>query len=377
MDVLHEPFQEQLSTGCAGYLFANSKEGPMNDKRRLYSPVVYCTLTALFLFMFLLSSASQGSAAPFYKGKMIRLVVGFPPGGGFDTFARLLARHMPRYLPGEPRMIVQNMPGAGSLVATNRVYNMPGNGLTIVTFQFSMVVQALVGTPGVKFDPRKYIWLGHPSLGALPEVLWIRSELPIRSLEDLRRRKEPLNIGASSRGTSGSLAGELLRAVGLPVKNIYGYKGSAPTMAALERKEIDARVLPQDTMQGTYRRYIDENIVRPIFALGKEPRLKPIPGIATLEDLTLTEELRKLAEFITSTWTLLRPFAVPPGTPPEQVSLLREAFMKAMKSPQLVKDAKRQGVIIVPTSGEEVEAIVARLYQTPPAILEKYKKFAE
>jgi len=160
-------------------------------------------------------------------------------------------------------MIVQNMPGAGSLVATNRVYTMPGDGLTIVTFQFSMVVRALVDTPGVRFDPRKYIWLGHPSLGALPEVLWIRSDLPIRNLADLRRRKEPLNIGASSRGTSGSLAGELLRAVGLPVKNIYGYKGSAPTMAALERKEIDARVLPQDTMQGTYRRYIDENIVRP------------------------------------------------------------------------------------------------------------------
>ena len=349
----------------------------MNDKRRVCSPVVYCTLTALFLFMFLLSSASQGSAAPFYKGKMIRLVVGFPPGGGFDTFARLLARHMPRYLPGKPRMIVQNMPGAGSLVATNRVYTMPGDGLTIVTFQFSMVVQALVDTPGVRFDPRKYIWVGHPSLGALPEVLWIRSELPIRSLEDLRRRKEPLNIGASSRGTSGSLAGELLRAVGLPVKNIYGYKGSAPTMAALERKEIDARVLPQDTMQGTYRRYIDENIVRPIFALGKEPRLKPLPGVATLEDLKLSEEQRKLAEFITSTWTLLRPFAVPPGTPPELVRLLREAFMKAMKSPQLVKDAKRQGVIIVPTPGEEVERIVERLYQTSPEILEKYKKFAE
>jgi tripartite-type tricarboxylate transporter receptor subunit TctC len=320
---------------------------------------------------------AEGANDPFFKGKMIRLVVGYAPGGGFDTFARLLARHLRRYVPGQPRIIVQNMPGAGSLVAANRIYEMqPGDGLTMVTFHFGMVTQALTRSATIKFDPLKYTWLGDPAIGGLPQVLWIRSELPIRSLEDLKSRREPLAVGQTGVGTGAAVAGEFLRQVGLPIKIVYGYRGSAASMAALERKETDGRIMTQSTMETIYRRFIDEGLVRPILIMGNDPRVKPFPGVATLKDLKLTPEQQQMADFLMITWRLLRLYALPPGTPPERIKVLRQAFVKALKSPKLLSDAKRQGVILSPIFGQDVERIVQELFQTPPQILERYKKLA-
>ncbi len=347
----------------------------MNTRTRGFSRVILCILIALLWAGVRTVPAAEGSNDPFYKGKMIRLVVGYAPGGGFDTFARLLARHLRRYVPGQPRIIVQNMPGAGSLVAANRIYEMqPGDGLTIVTFHFGMVTQALIKSATVKFDPLKYTWLGDPAIGGLPQVLWVRSEVPIHSLEDLKARKEPLSVGATGVGTSAGVASEFLRYVGLPIKVVYGYRGSAATMAALERKETDGRVMTQSTMQTIYRRFIDEGVVRPILYLGSDPRVKPLPGVATLKNLKLTRDQRKLADFLMTTWRLLRLYALPPGTPPERIRVLRQAFVKALKSPKLLSEAERQGVVLSPIFGEDVERIVQELFQTPPQILERYKK---
>ncbi len=347
----------------------------MNTKTRGFGKVILFILIALLWAGMWTVPEAQGETAPFFKGKLIRFVVGYAPGGGFDTFARLLARHLRHYVPGNPRIIVQNMPGAGSLVAANRVYEMqPGDGLTIVTFHFGMVTQALIGSETVKFNPLKYTWLGDPAIGGLPQVLWVRSELPIRSLEDLKARKEPLSVGATGVGTGAAVAAEFLRQVGLPIKVVYGYRGSAATMAAMERKETDGRVLTQSTMQTIYRRFIDEGVVRPILYLGSDPRVEPIPGVATLKDLKLTPDQRKLADFLMTTWRLLRLYALPPGTPPERVQVLRQAFVKTLKSPKLLKDAEKQGVVLSPIYGEEVGRIVEGLFQTPSEILEKYKK---
>ncbi len=345
----------------------------MNGITEMVRRVFVSILAILFWVVVLEAPGAQG--APFYKGKTIRMVVGYSPGGGFDTFARLLARHLVNFIPGKPKIIVQNMPGAGSLVAANRVYAMkPGDGLTIVTFHFGTITLALSGEKTVTFDPLKYNWLGDPTIGGLPQVLWIRGDLPIRTLEDLKKRKEPLAFGATGTSSGASLAGEFLRSLGLPVRNIYGYKGSARTMAALERKETDGRIMTQATMETIYTRHIDEGLVRPILSLGSDPRVKPLPGVATVANLKLNPDQRKLFEFLKSTWALLRLYAVPPGTPPERVRILREAFLKALKSPKLVKDAKRQGVVIAPISGEEVTKIVKRLSQTPPETIERYKK---
>ena len=145
-------------------------------------------------------------------------------------------------------------------------------------------------------------------------------------------------------------------------------------MAALERKETDGRILTQSTMQTIYRRYIDEGVVRPILYMGSDPRVKRIPGVATLKDLNLTPDQRKMADFLMTTWRLLRLYALPPGTPPERIKVLRQAFVRALKSPKLLSDAEKQGVVLSPIYGEEVGRIVEGLFQTPPEILEKYKK---
>ena len=180
-------------------------------------------------------------------------------------------------------------------------------------------------------------------------------------------------------GTSPAVMAEFLKSLGYPVKNVTGYRGSSNTFAALERDELHGRIISQSSMETVFRRFLDEDIVRPILAIGKEPRLKPLEGIATLEDLKLSSANREIAEFMINTWALLRTYAVPPGTPAHRVKTLREAFLKALKSPKLLKDARRQGVIVNPVSGQEVTKTIERLSkltQSNPEIIRKYKELA-
>ncbi len=329
------------------------------------------------VFLGLSLTGSAWAQKSFYKGKMVRIVVGFPPGGGFDTFSRLLARHLKRHIPGNPSIIVQNMPGAGSLVAANRVYAMqPGDGLTLVNIHYNVALQSFLGDPAVKFDASRYRWLGEPSIGALPRVLFVRTGMGIRNLDDLRKRKQPIALGESSRATGAAIAGEFLRSIGLPVKNVLGYRGSAAVFAAIERKEVDARITSQTNVQTTYRRFLDEGMIRPILILGKDPRVKPFPGVATLDDLKLDTNQRKLADYLFKTWSHLRIYGLPPGVPQKRIAVLREAFAKTVKSPKLIKDAERQGVIVSPSPWEAIEADMKSLAQASPKTLKMYKKLA-
>ena len=315
------------------------------------------------------------AADSFFEGKTITMVVGYGAGGGFDTLARLLARHMPRHIPGKPRFIVQNKPGAGSLVAANWVYGkQPGDGRHIAVFHYSLVTQAIVGDPTVTFDPKKFIWFGEPTIGTLPRVLFLRSSLNIRTLDDLKNRKEPLAIGDTARGTGAAVATEFLKGLGLPLKNVLGYRGSADVFAAIERGEVDGRITSQESVITRYKRFLDDGILRPVLSLGNDPRLKPFPGTATFEDLKLNAEQEKLAKFLTRTWSRLRMFALPPGTPPDRVKILREAFSKTLKDPKLLKEAKRQRQIISPAPWQDVEEDIKGLAQAPQNLVDKYKK---
>jgi len=344
----------------------------MVHARTLTKQFLLVALPALVLWI---GEPAQAASESFFKGKTVRLIVGYSPGGGFDTFARLMARYLKRHIPGNPSVLVLNMPGAGSLVAANRVYAMqPGNGLTIVTFHFSMVTQALTGDPNVTFDPSKFIWLGEPAVGGLPQVLWVRTDLGINSLEDLRKSSKTLALGATSASVAPAVMGEFMRQqMNLPVRNVLGYRGSSNIMVALERKELDGRVISLATMQTIYRRLLAEKLVRPIFAMGEEARLEPLANVPTLKDVKLADNQRELADFLVSIWKLLRVYALPPGTPPERVSILRQAFRETLKDPDLLKDAERQKVTISPLSAEYVTDSVRKLTKTSPKILEAYK----
>ena len=286
-----------------------------------------------------------------------------------------MGRYLSAHIPGNPSIIVMNMPGAGSKAAANRVYAMqPGDGRTIVAFNAGSLVDAVVGDKTVKFDPRKFNWITDPAIGSLPEVLWVRSDLPIKTFEDFKNSKKPLHAGSTGVGSASTAATLFLRHLGFPIKAVMGYRGTANVMAAMERKELDARVMSQQTMQGNYRRYIKSGLVRPILSMGEEPRLKPIPGIATLKDLNLNAEQQRMADFLIGTWKLLRLFAVPPGTPPDRVAILRKGFMDALSSPELLEQAERQNLVISPADPQDIEKTVADLYGAPKELLDKYKK---
>jgi len=345
----------------------------MNRSARL--KMVSSALALVFWAVALVQPAL--SEESFFKGKMIRIVVGFSPGGGFDTFARVLARHLPRYLPGSPSMIVQNMPGAGSMTAANRVYAMqPADGLTIVAFIYGTTFQYFLGDPKVKFNPTKYHWLGEPTVGSVPTTLFIRTDLPIRNLQDLKNSKKPIFLGASARTNLASLGAYYLKSLGLPIKPVLGYRGSALVFAAIERKELDGYFTSQETAQTRYRRFLDDDILRPILAFGSDPRVKPFPGIATDNDLNFDPKQRQFADFMIKTWRHSRLFAIPPGVPPERLAIIRKAFDDMLKDPKVIQEGDRLGVRISPSSWQKIEQDIKELSEAPPWIIEKYKELA-
>jgi len=346
----------------------------MLNMRRFTMQFLLVAAPALILWISA-SHPAKAASESFFAGKTVRLIVGYSPGGGFDTFARLMARYLKRHIPGNPTVLVLNMPGAGSLVAANRVYAMqPGNGLNIVTFHFSLVTQALTGDPNVKFDPSKFIWLGEPTVGGLPQVFWIRTDLGINSLEEVKNSSKPLALGATASTVAPAVMGEFMRQyMKLPVRNVLGYRGSSNIMVALERKELDGRVISLPTMQAVYRRLLTEKVVLPIFSMGEDPRIESLPNVPTLEDVKLGEKGNELAEFLVSIWKILRVYAVPPGTPPGRVKILREAFRETLKDPELLKDAERQKLIISPLSAEYITETVHKITKTKPSIIEVYK----
>ncbi len=348
----------------------------MNGKSGAPTRIALFALAVVLCLWLHPAAPAQGATSPFYEGKTVKIIVGLSPGGGFDTFARLLARHLPQYIPGKPRFIVQNMPGAGSLIAANRVYaEQPGDGLTIVNFATGIVLQALMGDPAVQFDPMKYMWLGDPSLPALPRVLWVRGDLPIRTLADLNNRKEPLAVGATGVGQSAAIMGEFERSLGLNVKVVFGYKGSTGILAALERKELEGMNLSLHFVQDRYGHFIENGTIRPFLAIGTGPGAEAPAGVVTLKDLTLSSDQQKLADFLIQSWSILRLYAVPPGTPPDRFNALQEGFLKALASPKFISEAKRQGIRVAPRSGKDVARIIGLMTGAPPKIVDQYKTF--
>ena len=339
------------------------------------------TGTALFaltvaLCLWLHPGAPAQGATSFYEGKTVKMIVGVSPGGGFDTFARMLARHLPSYIPGKPRFIVQNMPGAGSLIAANRVYaEQPGDGLTIVNFAAGIIMQALMQDPAAKFDPKKFMFLGDPSLPALPRVLWVRGDLKVRTLADLKKRKEPLAVGATGVGQSAAIMGEFERYLGLNVKVVFGYRGSSGILAALERKELEGMNLSLHFVQDRFGHLIENGTIRPFLAIGTGPGAEAPPGVATLKDLTLSSDQRQMADFLIGSWSILRLYALPPGTPPDRFEVLQEAFLKALASPGFISEAKRQGIRVAPRSGKDVARIIKLMTDAPPGVVAQYRKF--
>jgi tripartite-type tricarboxylate transporter receptor subunit TctC len=313
-------------------------------------------------------------AAQPYAGKTVTIVVGYKPGGGYDRTARMLARHLPNHIPGKPAVIVQNMPGANSLIAANHVYNVAKpDGLTIGTFNRNLPIAQLLKVDGVKFDMTKFAWIG--SAASESTILAIRSDLPYKTIEDLKKAKEPVVIGATGPGANTYDFPLLLKELlGLNLKVVSGYSSSADIMLAIERKEVDGRAGSYSSIVS----FIDRKLVHPLLrARAVEPGIEKLP---VDESLAPNPRAKAIMALRSAPEVIGRPYVMTPGTPPELLRTVREAFAKAIKDPQLVAEAKKAKTELEYVSGDEAVKVMKEVLDQPEDVVKefgKYIKFGE
>lgn len=327
------------------------------------------TRTAKTLVALLVLGASLPAAAQSFAGKTVTIIVGYKPGGGYDATARLLARHLPKHLPGKPTVIVQNMPGGNSIIAANHMYNVAKpDGLTIGTFNRNLPIAQLTGVQGVKFDVRKFAWIG--SAANETTILAIRADLPYKTFDELRKAKEPVVIGSTGPGANTHDFPLLLKdLLGVNLKIVSGYSSSADIMLAVERKEVDGRAGSLTSL----RPFIDRNLVRPVIrARSTEPGLEKLP---VDESFAPNPKAKAIMALRSAPEQVARPYVLPPKTPDAIVRAMRDAFAKAVKDPELLAEAKKAQMDIQLTSGDEAVKILSEVLQQPKDIVEEFSKY--
>jgi tripartite-type tricarboxylate transporter receptor subunit TctC len=313
----------------------------------------------------------------FFSGKTIRIIVGSSPGGGYDYWGRLLARYMSKYIPGNPEAVVQNMPGGGSLVATNYVYSVAkADGLTLGMPNQLVYMGQVVGDKEARFDIQKLNWIGSPDRN--PTVLYIRADAPHKSMEDVIKAKTPPKCGGSGRDSS-SLIFALEDLIGAKFEVVLGYQGGSQTDLAIERGEVVCRSmgLGAHFSRQPFTLWHSKDFDRHLVQTGRrrDDRALDTPTLYELMDRYKTAELgRQLATVLTAGEDFGHPVIAPPGIPADRVKLLREAYANTLKDPALIADIKKQEYDFDPGSGEELQALAKTVINQPPQVIERLKK---
>lgn len=310
----------------------------------------------------------------FFKGKVIRIVVGFSAGGGFDTYSRLIAQHLGKHIPGNPTVIVENMTGAGSLIAANHIYKVAKpDGLTIGNWNGGLVLSQLFGLPGIQFDARKFHWIGSPL--NLSAVIGLSKATGITNMQQWMAAKKPVQMGVTAPGSNLYDVPKILQAaIGLPTNFVVGYKGFDEIRLALEAGEVDAAAPAWPSARATWSRALENGQVVIVVQTGAK-RSPYLPNVPLAIEFAKNEEARQLIRAGTdSTSSINRAYSLPPETPVERVQLLRKAFQTTMSDPELIAQAKKAKLEFEPISGEEVESAIADLFKLPSSVLEKLKQ---
>ena len=333
-------------------------------------------LPILLVTLGILTPIYAAAAAPeeYYKDKTIRFVVGYTSGGGFDTLSRMVARHIGKHLPGRPATLVDNMPGAGSALAANHLYNRTKpDGLTSAMWNGGLITQPVLGTgAGMEFDARRFHWLGAPV--ASNQVCALTKASGITSVEKWLAEKKPIKIGGTAPGNSTDDVPRVLSvALGLPLQVVDGYKGTADIRLAAESGEIGGACWGWETMKSTWpgiQRGEAKVIVQAMAE--KHPDLREVPNAI---DFAKTKESRQLIEAgIHDPSAIIYLFSLAPETPKDRVQQLRTAFAQTLKDAEFLAEAEKAKQEIAPISGEEVEKIVARLFKLEPGLIGKLKE---
>ncbi len=326
-------------------------------------------------------SAAADEAADFFRGKTVQVIVGYGPGGGNDVYARLLARHMGRHIPGNPGLVVQNMPGAGSLVAANYLANVaPKDGTAIGTFARNLPLASAVGAnPNIRFDARKLTWLGSASSYRDDAyILWVRPEAKVRSIAEARKSGgEQLVLAGTSEGDTSYDVPVLLRQVlGLDIKLIGGYRDSNGMFQAVEGKEVDGRLADLSSVSSARAHWLKPGAMLQLLQFGRATRHKDFPDVPTARELASSASDRLLIETMEAPFALTRPYAGPAGIPPARAKALQAAFLAVQSDAAYLEEARLLRLDISPIGPAEVDALLKRIAEAPEALKAEVKKLA-
>jgi tripartite-type tricarboxylate transporter receptor subunit TctC len=339
------------------------------SRKHLRSIIVIITLAVAH------GALAASSADDFYRGKVIRIIVGFSAGGGFDTYARSLSRYMGKYIPGNPTIIVDNMPGAGSLISANHIYRVAKpDGLTIGAFNGNQVLGQLIGAQGILFDARKMEWMGAP--GYNHDLCVLNQKTAIANAEQWLASKTLMRLGGSAPGSTTDDTAKILKeAIHLPMRLITGYKGTADIRVAVESGEIDGLCgFSWVSVRSTWRKAIESGQV--IIMLQSNGKAHPdLPKVPLTLGFAKTPEARQLIEAgVHQPSQITYGYSLPPNTPKDRVQILRKGFLQTMKDSDFLNDAGKANLEIAPEAGEEVEQLIQNLFKTPPAVVAKLKE---
>ncbi|HEX6176448.1 MAG TPA: tripartite tricarboxylate transporter substrate-binding protein [Candidatus Binatia bacterium] len=332
-------------------------------------------LGALSHLEFVKADTAHAQSKPFYEGKTVRVIVG--PSGGYDYWARLLARYMPKYIAGNPSFVVQAMPGAGSVIATNYVYNLAQpDGLTVGMPTQQIYMGEFVGNDEVKFQMRKFLWIGSPDRN--PAILYIRADTPYRTIDDVVKSKVPPKCGGTG-WESSSLIVALEEALGAKFELVLGYQGANEVDLAVVRGEVVCRDLgltahfSREPFLSWHAKGFDRHLLQT--GRKRDARAADTPTIFELMDRYKTPEVnRRAIEVLTAGEGFGHPMMAPPGTPVDRVKILREAYAQALRDPELIAEAQKGRWVIEPVSGEELQSLAERIMVQPPDVVNQVKK---
>lgn len=316
----------------------------------------------------------------FYQSKTITVIAGANAGSTYDLYVRLLTGHMGKYIPGNPNFIVQNMGGAGSVIGANYIFNVAKpDGLWIGAVQPAIYFHQLLKQKEIKFDWARFTWIG--STDKTDQMLYMRADLPYKSLADVRQAKEPPRCGATAAGTSGVYILKLLEeTLGTRFNIVSGYQGVRDIDLAVERGEVHRRAMTTAAYlaREPYHTWRKNGFARVLVQTGKA-RDSQFPDVPTIYELMneykTPEKDRELLRMILAATDFGRPIIAPPGVPADKTKILRESFMKAMRDPELLAEAKKQNLDITPTSGEDLESLAKQVTASQkPTVIERVKK---
>lgn len=336
---------------------------------------MFCRHFCLFIFLTSIFTGAVSAQESFYRGKTLRIVVGFSAGGGFDIYSRAISRHIGKHIPGNPTVIVENMTGAGSMVAANHIFRAArADGLTIGNFNGGLFVQQLLGWPGIEFDAAKFEHVGVPVKDKAVCVMTKASG--IASLERWAAAKTPLKLGATGPGSATHNVPLILKeALGLPIQLVSGYKGIADVRLAAEGGEL-AGVCgwTWDSLKATWTRALDSGDA--VVVLQTVPKaISELTNVPLAINSAKTEDAKQLIQAgIHDVADMTYSYVLPPRTAKEPADTLRKAFADTMKDAEFLNDTKKSRLGIDPMTGEELERSIARLFKTPAGVVTKLKE---